>query len=76
MGELYEKEEGNGGTEGLTGPLPDDPSRCVAFSRRRPALSQERERADMDMMLSRNNGVQATTKLAEAGAKVEQAAKL
>ena len=30
----------------------------------------------MDMMLSRNNGVQATAKLAEAGAKVEQSAKL
>ena len=56
--------------------LADDVSRWVAFSRRRPAVPQERERADMDMMLSRNNGVQATAKLAEAGAKVEQAAKL
>ena len=74
MGELYEKEEGNGGIN-WTASRRHFSLGCVLTPTPR-CLSQERERADMDMMLSRNNGVQATAKLAEAGAKGEQSAKL
>ena len=74
MGELYEKEEGNGGINWTASRLFS--LGCVVLTPTPRCLSQERERADMDMMLSRNNGVQATAKLAEAGAKVEQSAKL